>query len=32
MLIHILIIGAKKNTKNYQDWSKKCNHWHVSRM
>jgi len=31
-MIHIFIIGTKKNTKNYQDWPKKCNHWHVSRM
>jgi len=31
-LIHVFVIGTKKNTKNYQGWSKKCNYWHVSRM
>jgi len=28
----IFIIGTKKDTKNYQIWSKECNYWSVSRM
>jgi len=31
-MIHTLIIGTKKDTKNNQDWSKKCDHRYVSRM
>jgi len=30
--MRIFIIGTKKDTKNYQIWSKKCNYWYVSRM